>query len=116
VGLVFGASETHLVGRVSNIRSASDVGGMGPPVLVSQLGRLARSCCLNEKGAVLSLSGRLVGLIANVELSGLAISLNPDARKPDNGVEALPVGWCVIQADSLRDSSPVLWRAHEGCP
>jgi hypothetical protein len=29
----------------------------------------------NEKGAVLALSGRQVGLIANADLSGLAISL-----------------------------------------
>jgi hypothetical protein len=29
----------------------------------------------NEKGAVLTLSGRQVGLIANADLSGLAISL-----------------------------------------
>ena len=29
----------------------------------------------NEKGAVLSLSGRQVGLIANLDLSGMAISL-----------------------------------------
>jgi hypothetical protein len=29
----------------------------------------------NEKGAVLSLSGRQVGLIAHVDLSGMAISL-----------------------------------------
>jgi hypothetical protein len=29
----------------------------------------------NEKGAVLSLNGRQVGLIANLDLSGMAISL-----------------------------------------
>ena len=53
-GLVFGASETRLYGRVSNIRYPSDVAGVG---------------------AVLTLSGRQVGLIANADLSGLAISL-----------------------------------------
>ena len=76
-GLVFGASETHLVGRVSNIRSASDVAGVygaaGAGVAVGLgVGAIVLS---NEKGAVLSLSGRQVGLIANVDLSGLAISL-----------------------------------------
>ena len=29
----------------------------------------------NEKGAVLSLSGRQVGLIANLDLSGMAVTL-----------------------------------------
>ncbi len=76
-GLVFGASETHLVGRVNNIRNASDVAGVygaaGAGVAVGPgVGVIVLS---NEKGAVLSLSGRQVGLIANVDLSGLAISL-----------------------------------------
>ena len=49
---------------------------MGPPVLVSQFGPGVGAIVLsNEKGAVLSLSGRQVGLIANVDLSGMAISL-----------------------------------------
>jgi hypothetical protein len=74
---VFGASETHLVGRVSNIRSASDVAGVygaaGAGIAVGPgVGAIVLS---SEKGAVLSLSGRQVGLIANVDLSGLAISL-----------------------------------------
>jgi hypothetical protein len=68
-GLVFGASETRLYGRVSNIRYPSDVAGVA--LLVG-----ARAIVLrNEKGAVLTLSGRQVGLIANADLSGLAISL-----------------------------------------
>jgi hypothetical protein len=76
-GLVFGASETRLYGRVSNIRYPSDVAGVyggagaGAALLVG-----ARAIVLrNEKGAVLTLSGRQVGLIANADLSGLAISL-----------------------------------------
>jgi len=73
-GLVFGASETRLYGRVSNIRYPSDVAGgagAGAALLVG-----ARAIVLrNEKGAVLTLSGRQVGLIANADLSGLAISL-----------------------------------------
>jgi lipid-binding SYLF domain-containing protein len=76
-GLVFGASQTHLVGRVSNIDSASDVAGVygaaGAGIAVGPgIGAIVLS---NEKGAVLSLSGRQIGLIANVDLSGLAISL-----------------------------------------
>ena len=76
-GLIFGASETRLYGRVSNIRHPSDVAGVyggagaGAALLVG-----ARAIVLrNEKGAVLTLSGRQVGLIANADLSGLAISL-----------------------------------------
>ena len=50
-GLVFGASETHLVGRVSNtVAHRTSLGSMGPPELVSLLGRvLARSCCLAKR-------------------------------------------------------------------
>ena len=74
LGLVFGASETRLYGRVSNIRYPSDAAGVyggagaGAALLVG-----ARAIVLrNEKGAVLTLSGRQVGLIANADLSGLA--------------------------------------------
>ena len=62
---------------MSNIRYPSDVAGVyggagvGAALLVG-----ARAIVLrNEKGAVLTLSGRQVGLIANADLSGLAISL-----------------------------------------
>ena len=76
-GLVFGGSATNLVGTVSNIRQPSDVagvyaaGGVGAAVVVG-----ARAIVLaNGKGAVLRLSGRQLGLIANLDLSGMAISL-----------------------------------------
>lgn len=76
-GLVFGAAEIRLAGRVSNIRSASDVAGVygaaGAGIAVGPgVGAIVLS---NEKGAVLSLTGGQVGLIANLDLSGLAISL-----------------------------------------
>lgn len=76
-GLVFGASETRLSGTVSNIRRASDVEGVyGAIGAGAAVGRGARVIRLrNGKGAVLTLSGRQVGLIADVDLSGLAISL-----------------------------------------
>ena len=76
-GLVFGGSVTRLYGHVSNIQRPSDVAGVyggagaGAALVVG-----ARAIVLqNEKGAVLTLSGRQVGLIANADLSGLAISL-----------------------------------------
>lgn len=76
-GLVFGGSATRLYGRVTNIRRPSDVAGVyGGAGAGAALGVGARAIVLqNEKGAILRLSGRQVGLIANADLSGLAISL-----------------------------------------
>jgi hypothetical protein len=76
-GLVFGGSGTRFYGRVSNIRRASDVAGLYVGVGAgAALGVGGRTIVLqNEKGAVLRLSGRQVGLIANADFSGLAISL-----------------------------------------
>lgn len=76
-GFVFGASQAQLSGRVRNIRRASDVAGIyaaaGAGAVV---GTGVRAIVLrNEKGAILELSGRQVGLMVNADLSGLAISL-----------------------------------------
>jgi hypothetical protein len=77
VGLVFGAAKSDLNGRVYNIRRPSDVAGVyaavgagvaaGPGVGAIRL--------RNEKGAILELQGRQAGLMANADLSGMAISL-----------------------------------------
>ena len=76
-GLVFGGSKTILRGRVSNIYSPSDVAGVyGAAGAGLAIGRGARAIVLtNQKGAVLELSGTEVGLLANADLSGLAITL-----------------------------------------
>jgi hypothetical protein len=76
-GLVFGASQTELHGRVSHIHRPSDVSGVYGAVGAGAVaGYGARAIVLqNEKGAVLTLSGRQVGLMANADLSGLAISI-----------------------------------------
>jgi hypothetical protein len=76
-GLVFGLSQTTLVGRVSNIRRPSDVAGVyGAAGAGATLGIGARLITLsNDKGALLQLQGRQIGLMANIDLSGLAISL-----------------------------------------
>lgn len=76
-GLVFGASETNLSGRVTNIRRPSDVAGVyGAAGAGAAIGTGARAITLrNEKGAVLQLQGRQTGLMVNADLSGLAISL-----------------------------------------
>jgi hypothetical protein len=76
-GLVFGASETRLHGTVSHISRPSDVAGVyGAVGGGAAIGAGARAIVLrNGKGAVLTLTGRQIGLIANLDLSGLAISL-----------------------------------------
>jgi hypothetical protein len=76
-GLVFGGSKTVLYGRVSNIYRPSDVAGVyGAAGAGLAVGRGARGIVLtNQKGAVLELSGQQVGLLANVDLSGLAITM-----------------------------------------
>jgi hypothetical protein len=76
-GLVFGGSKTVLHGRVSNIYRPSDVAGVyGAAGAGLAIGGGARAIVLtNQKGAVLELSGRQVGLMANADLSGLAITL-----------------------------------------
>ena len=76
-GLVFGASKTMLQGKVSHIQRASDVEGVYGAVGAGlAVGRGTRAIVLtNQKGAVLELSGRQVGLIANLDLSGLALTI-----------------------------------------
>ena len=77
-GFTFGGSQTNLVGTVTNIFRPSDVAGVyGAAGAGAAVGAGAQAIVLrNEKGAVLTLSGRQVGLIASADLSGLAISLH----------------------------------------
>ena len=76
-GLVFGGSKTVLRGRVSNIWRPSNVAGVYAAAGAGlAVGTGARAIVLtNQKGAVLELTGWQVGLLANVDLSGLAITL-----------------------------------------
>ena len=76
-GLVFGGSKTILRGRVSNIWRPSDVAGVyGAAGAGLAVGSGARAIVLtNQKGAVLELSGYQTGLMANADLSGLAITM-----------------------------------------
>jgi hypothetical protein len=76
-GLLFGGSKTVLRGRVSNISRASDVAGVYAAAGAGlAVGRGVRAIVLtNQNGAVLELSGRQVGLMANADLSGLAITM-----------------------------------------
>ena len=76
-GFVFGASQTSLYGRVSNISRPSDVAGVyAAGGAGATIGRGVRGIVLtNQKGAILELSGKQTGLMVNADLSGLAISL-----------------------------------------
>ena len=76
-GLLFGGSKTVLRGRVRNISRASDVAGVYAAAGAGlAIGRGVRGIVLtNQNGAVLELSGRQVGLMANADLSGLAITM-----------------------------------------
>jgi hypothetical protein len=77
-GLVFGGSKSVLHGIVRNIYHPSDVEGVyaaaGAGVAVVEGVRAI--VLTNQKGAVLELRGHQYGLIANADLSGLAISLD----------------------------------------
>ena len=81
-GLVFGASQTSLSGRVSNIVKPSDVAGVygagGAGVAFG--GGVGGVVLTNQKGAVLQLSGRQTGLMFNADLSGLAITMKPSSQ------------------------------------
>jgi hypothetical protein len=76
-GLVFGGSKTVLHGTVSNIYRPSDVAGVyGAAGAGLAVGGGARAIVLtNQNGAVLELAGHQYGLMANADLSGLAITM-----------------------------------------
>ena len=76
-GLVFGGSKTILRGKVKNISRASDIAGVYAAAGAGlAIGGGARAIVLaNPNGVVLELAGREVGLLANADLSGLAITL-----------------------------------------
>jgi hypothetical protein len=76
-GFVFGGSRTVLHGTVTNIWRPSDVAGVyGAAGAGLTIVSGARAIVLaNQKGAVLHLAGHQVGLMANADLSGLAITM-----------------------------------------
>ena len=76
-GFTFGGSQTNLSGRVSNIYRPSDVAGVyGAAGAGATVIRGPQAIVLaNQKGAVLELSGRQTGLMVNLDLSGMALSL-----------------------------------------
>src|SRR5215475_4376294 len=80
-GLLFGGSRAVLQGRVRNIRRPSDVAGVyaAAGAGLAIIGGVRAIVLTNQKGAVLELAGRQVGLMANADLSGLAITMRKRA-------------------------------------
>ena len=76
-GFTFGGSQTTLRGRVRNINRPSDLEGVyGAGSAGAAIIRGPEAVVLvNQKGAVLEVSGIQKGLIVNLDLSGLALSL-----------------------------------------
>jgi hypothetical protein len=76
-GLTFGGSQTNLHGRVTNIYRPSDIEGVyGAAGAGATVIRGPQAVVLaNQKGAVLELSGRQTGLMINLDLSGMALTL-----------------------------------------
>jgi hypothetical protein len=76
-GLTFGGSQTILRGRVSNIFRPSDIEGVfGAAGAGATVIRGPQAIILtNQKGAVLEVSGQQTGLMVNLDLSGMALSL-----------------------------------------
>jgi hypothetical protein len=76
-GLVFGGSRAVLRGRVSNIWRPSDIAGAyaagGAGIVVG--GGVRGILLTNARGVTLELAGTQLGLMANADLSGLAIGL-----------------------------------------
>jgi hypothetical protein len=76
-GFTFGASATDFFGTVTNIRWPSDVSGVyvaaGAGAAVGPGG--GAIVLTNQNGAVLTVSGRQVGLIVAADLNGLVITI-----------------------------------------
>jgi hypothetical protein len=77
-GFTFGGSQTYLRGRVSNIFRPTDVEGVyGAAGAGGTVIRGPQAIVLaNQKGAVLELSGVQTGLMINLDLSGMGLSLS----------------------------------------
>jgi hypothetical protein len=77
-GFTFGGSQTYLQGRVSNIFRPQDIEGVyGAAGAGGTIIRGPQAIILtNQRGAVLELSGVQTGLMVNLDLSGMGLSLS----------------------------------------
>jgi hypothetical protein len=76
-GLVFGGSATDFVGTASNLRRASDIQGVYSAIGAgAAIAGGARAIQMrNANGVVLTLRGKQVGLMANLDLSGMTVTM-----------------------------------------
>ena len=76
-GFTFGGSQTYLHGTVSNIIDPRDIEGVyGAAGAGATVIRGPQAIVLtNQKGAVLQVSGNQTGLMVNLDLSGMALSM-----------------------------------------
>jgi lipid-binding SYLF domain-containing protein len=76
-GFTFGGSQTNLRGTVRNIFQPSDIEGVyGAAGAGATVIRGPQAIVLtNQKGAVLQLSGNQTGLMVNLDVSGMALTL-----------------------------------------
>jgi hypothetical protein len=76
-GFTFGGSQTNLRGTVSNIFDPRDIEGVyGAAGAGATVIRGPQAIVLtNQKGAVLQLSGTQTGLMVNLDVSGMALTL-----------------------------------------
>ncbi|OQW54074.1 MAG: hypothetical protein A4S14_01130 [Proteobacteria bacterium SG_bin9] len=76
-GLTFGGSMTDLVGEVRNLRNAYDINGVYTAIGAGiAVGGGARAIQMqNANGVVLVLKGDQIGLQADLDLSGMSISI-----------------------------------------
>ena len=77
-GFTFGGSQTYLRGRVTNIYRPQDIEGVyGAAGAGGTVIRGPQAIILtNQRGAVLELSGIQTGLMVNLDLSGMGLSLS----------------------------------------
>jgi hypothetical protein len=77
LGATIGAASADLVGRVYNLRRASDIEGTytatGAGLAVAGGGTTAR--LRNARGVVLEVRGKQIGFMASIDLSGLSVRL-----------------------------------------
>ena len=76
-GLVFGGSYTEFVGTADYIHHASDIEGVYTAIGggAAAAGGIRGIKMRNAKGVVLHLTGHQIGLMANLDLSGMVIHL-----------------------------------------
>lgn len=76
-GLVFGGAEIRFTGTADHVRAVGDIAGVYAAASAGAAATRGKGVIVltNPKGVVLSLSGRQKGLMVNLDLSGIAISL-----------------------------------------